>query len=172
MRAKERLKKFYSSNRSWVKPLLMFVVVVLYWIFVYYPYHYSAYTPISFVVAGTVLFFLGIYGIFIKKDVKFKDLKYLYYVILGFAVVSEIFILLAVHKHGLLSGIDITWAWIAERLGSAVAVLAAVLSFPVYYVMLAGTYKLLGKEHVYIWGLVCLAWTVSNIRLLIKFVIN
>ncbi len=155
-----------------MKIIAIVLAIVIYWKFVYYPYHYSSYTPISFVVAGAVLFFAGIYGLFIKKDVKFKDLKYLYYVILFFAVVSEVFILLAVLKHGLLPGIDITWAWIAVNLGNIPLILIILLSFPVYLIMLAGTYKLIGKEHVFIWGMICLAWIVSNYRLFVTYVIK
>lgn len=162
----------WKGNKFWLKPLLIVAVVVLYWLFVYYPNHYSSYTPISFVVGGALLFFIGIYGFFIKKDVKFKDLKYMYYVVLFFAVVSELFILIAVQKHGLVPGIDITWAWIAANLGVFAVVVAVILSFPVYLVFLAGTYKLIGKEHVYLWGMVCLAWIVSNTKLFIRFILK
>src|SRR3989344_3997005 len=158
------MKRFFV--KEYLKPVLIVLTVLIYWIFVYYPYHYSNYTAISFIVGGGILFFIGIYSLFFEKSFGFKEIKALYLTVLAFSIVSEILILIAFIKHGFVEEIDITWFWVYQNLGFPIAIFAILMSFISYLFILAGTYRILGKEHVYLWGMILIAWFVSNVRLL------
>lgn len=162
-----RLKK---DHKKVIKPLVIVLAVMLYWVLIYYPFHYSKWTPISAVAGGTILLVLGAYSMFIKKEVKFRDVMPVYIVFLILMFISDIFLLIAATNNGLIPEVDITLSWIKGNFGLFTAIIADLLGYPVFIVLMAGTYKLLDKEHLYLWIMVFLAWSVSTIRLFINFV--
>lgn len=166
------LKERYKKHRRIVKPALIVLAVILYWVLIYYPFHYSAYTPISAVAAGTILLILGIYSLFIKKDVKFRHIKPVYLIFLVLMIISDIGLLIASLKHGLTPEVDITISFVYRNFGLFTAIVTNMLGYLAAIVAMAGTYKLLDREHLYLWIMVFLAWSVSTVKLFVGFVFN
>ncbi len=154
-----------------IKAIIIILVVLIYWTIVYYRFHYKPYTPISLIAGGFILGVIGLYGLF-NGNVTFFDISLIYYIIIGFYVISHILIYLGAMKHGLIPGVDITLNWIKQRFGMWAVYLGCLIIYPLIFFVIAGTYLLLGKEQVYFWGLIIIAWTISNIKLLVRYVLR
>jgi len=166
------LRERYRKHRKIVKPAIIVLAVLLYWVLIYYPFHYSAFTPVSAIAAGTILLVLGIYSLFIKGDVKFKHIKPVYFIFLALMIISDIGLLIASLKHGLTPEVDITISFIYRNFGLFTAIIANMLGYLAAIVAMAATYKLLDREHFYLWIMIFLAWTVSTVKLFVGFVFH
>jgi len=157
---------------SSAKIIAILVLVVLYWIFVYYPYHYFIYTPISgLVVAGACVVY-GFYCFFIEKSVRFDDVRIVSYLISAMSVIMLIFVNLAITKHGLSNNVDIMLTFFRDYLGMSFAYVGMVIAWPCLLFVGIATYRIIGKEHIYLWVMLFLAWLASNVKLLINFVLH
>lgn len=148
-----------------IKILIIILVFILYWIFIYYRFHYSDFTPISLIVIGIFLAIFGGFKFFKDGNVNFIDIKIIYFIGVLFLAISYILILCSVKKHGLKKKVDITMTFLNKIGGKKLAVFMAILGFPSFFFMMAATYILIGPEHIYAWGMIFLAWSVSGIRL-------
>ena len=157
---------------NWRKAGLIVFAVALYWIFVYYRFHDLDYTPISFFIGGGILSLTGLHALFISKSVKFKEIKWAYIVLVIAQTICTALILAAMWKHGLTKDIDVVSEWTARTFGIYFLYFGMIAIYPIYALMLAGTYKLLKKEHIFFWGMILLAWTVGGTKLLIHYVIR
>lgn len=147
-----------------IKALIIILAFVLYGVFVYYRFHYSDYTPISIIIVGTLLVALGMYEFFLGY-ITALDIKSIYLVGVFFLVVSYSFVALATKKYGLEKKVDITLTFLNKIGGKWLVYFCLVLAFPAFFFIMMGTHTLLGPEHVYAWGMIFLAWAVSNVRL-------
>ncbi len=157
---------------DWIKGTVVIIIILLYWRFIYYKYHEKNFTPLSFVLYGGFAGIIGFYSLFILKTVKFSDYNWLFYILAGFAAISFSLVLIGWKKHSLISGVDITLHWIDKVLGRPFVYIAMLVTFPVFFFALAGSYTLLGKEHIFLWGMVILAWIKSNIRLFRHYILR
>jgi hypothetical protein len=165
-----KMWKFLVKHKKITKPIAIVLTIILYWIFIYYPYHYSVYTPIGAAVIGTLLVGLGFYSLFIKKEIKFKQIRREYFIFLALMLISDICVIIASLDFGLIPQVDITLAWLRDNFGLVLTIVFELLSYPFFVLIFAGTYKILNKEHFYLWLLVFLAWTVSIARLFVNYV--
>lgn len=148
-----------------LKSAIIIAVVLLYWKFIYYPYHKRDYTPISIFIIGATLFFIGIYAFFFEKSVILSDVLILYSIFFLFLAVSFTEVLIGIHKHGLRKDVDITLTW-AKRVFPFVPFWGwMIIAFPALFFIPVATLKILGPEHVVFWGMVFLAWVASGLKL-------
>ncbi len=159
------------------KAIIIVVAVLLYGAFVYYRFHYYDFTPISGIIAGGILFFIGLYAVFIEKSVSFRSIKTVCIIFLVFYIVSHILVIIGMQKHGLIKGVDITLTWVKNNLdflnaGNLIVYTAIFLIYFIFPFIVAGTYRLLGKEHVFLWMMIFSAWIASNIKLFVNYVLQ
>lgn len=155
-----------------VKSLIIIIVVLLYWKFVYYRYHRKLITPLSFVFVGGAIGLYGVYCWLIDKTVYYQNVKFLYFISVVFGIVSFSLVLVAMSKHKLKKDIDITLTWTDRILGRPFVYFMILIAFPAFFMIMLGTYVLLGKEHIILWIMIFLAWIASDIRLYRKEVMR
>ena len=114
----------------------------------------------------------GAYNWLFQKTLSFQDISILYHISIVFLAVSFTFVFLGMKKHGLKKGIDITLTWTDKLLGKPFIYIIMIISFPAFIIILMGTYKILGQEHIIFWSMIFLAWVVSGYKLLTKYVLR
>jgi hypothetical protein len=149
---------------EYIKSAIIIVAFILYWTFIYYRFHEHDFTPISIMAAGAFLIFLGGYGFF-TGNVAASDVKIIYMAGLFFLASSYVLVGLGTKKYGLKKEIDITLTFLNRLGGKWCVVVLSSLAFPLFFFMMAGSYRLLGPEHICGWGMIFLAWTASGIKL-------
>ncbi len=154
-----------------IKEIIIVLVVILYWAFVYYPYHKRDYTPISIIVGGGILVFVGIYG-FVSGIVSIYNILSIAITLLVLMGISFILLLIAIRKHGLKTDIDITLTWIKRKLGKSWVNVALIIAYPSLFFVIAGTYVLLGKEYYVLWIMIFAAYIISNVKLFVRYILN
>ena len=154
-----------------IKPIIIVLVVTIYWALVYYKYHYTSPGPLTLVLGGFVVGCVGLYGLLSGKAT-FEDIKILYYALVIFYIICHILLLFGFKKYGIKSKVDITAEWIKRNLGTAYVFIGMVSLYFLIIFVLLGTFTLLGKDHIYLWILILGAWTVSNTKLTMRFVKN
>jgi len=152
-----------------LKSLIIVAVVLIYWKFVYYPYHKKDYTPISFFFIGGGLFFYGLY-LFFNERVIFSEISLVYYIMLGFLITSFTLLLISIKKSKLKTDIDITLTWAKKTFPFMPYWSWMIIAFPALFFILIATYGLLGQEHIAFWGMVFIAWIFSNLKLYKKHI--
>jgi hypothetical protein len=157
---------------NWKRAGAIVFAVALYWMLVYYRFHNTDYTPISFFAGGAILFLIGLHVLLVSKSVKFREIKWTYITLVIVYSISLTLILIAMWKHGLIKEIDVVSEWVARTFGIYFLYFGMAVIYPIFALMVAGTYKLLKKEHVFFWGMIILAWFVSMTKLLIHYVLK
>jgi hypothetical protein len=107
----------------------------------------------------------GAYAVIIDETVEFEHIKLVYAASVLFLLGSYALILLAVRKRPLNPEIDITLSWIDRTFGRPHVYISVILSFPAFALIVAGTRKILGPEHLWFWVMIFSAWFVSGVRL-------
>ena len=147
-----------------IKVLIIILVFLFYWTFVYYRFHYSDFTPISVIVAGILLLVIGVRQ-FTIGNITLAEIKTVYLIGTLFLTLSYLLIAFAIKKHGLNKKVDITFVFLNKIGGKWLVYFFAALGFPSFLFIMAGTYYVIGQEHVYAWGMIFLAWAFSGIKL-------
>jgi|APSaa5957512622_1039677.scaffolds.fasta_scaffold30499_1 hypothetical protein len=154
-----------------LKSLIILGCMLLYWKFIYYPFHKKDYTPISFFVLGGGLFFYGCYG-FIQGVSNFHNIKFVYIIMVIFLACSFSLLLIAIKKHGLKTDIDITLTWAKKTFPFLPFWFWMIISFPAIFFVQLATFDLIGAEHIAIWVMVFIAWVFSNFRLTRNYILR
>ena len=154
-----------------LKLTIILLVILVYWKFVYYPFHKKDYTPISFFALGGGLFFWGLYK-FINESVTFSDIKTIYLLMCLFLTTSFFLLFIAIKKHTLKTDIDITLTWAKKTFPFLPYGFWMIISFPAIFFIQLATLDLLGPEHIALWGMIYLVWLASNYRLTKSFILE
>lgn len=162
----QEILKGFCLKMEYIKVAIIVLAFLLYWFFVYYRFHYHDFTPISLIVSGAALAIFGGFEFF-KGNVAFSDINLVYFIGIFFLTVSYVLVGMGTKKHGLRKEIDIMMTFLHKG-AKWLPPFFAVLGYPAFFFIMAGTYKLLGPEHIFAWGMIFLAWTVSGIRLFIR----
>ena len=167
-----KLKKIFKTKED---EQLLLTRIVLFLLFLntltlYYKYHYTLYPLILIDTLGIFFLFYGIYAS-IKKQVKFKDIKWIFLILVIFLILDKIFVFTAASKHGLSPGVDIILTFGTEIFGKIFLYFQAIVPFIVILFILMGTYKLMGKYHVYPWVLILFMWALSGMKLFFRYII-
>lgn len=149
------------------KALVIISLVFIFWIFFYYRFHRTIYVPISLILGSGVLMFIGIYAFFIEKNVKFRNVKTTYIIMVILLLTAQILIFWGVFTQGLNQNVDITLTLMNKLLGMPVVYGFLAFCYIGIFFIIVGTRKIMGREYIYFWTLIILAYTISNIRLLI-----
>jgi hypothetical protein len=154
-----------------LKSFIIITLIILYWKFVYYKYHKNIITPLSFVVYSAIIGGIGFYEV-IKGTIKFSDISLMFIIFSIWGLFSFFLVFVGWKKHGLIKKVDITLTFINKYFGRIFVYLAMIISFPVFYFDMAGSYYVFGKEYIIFWILILGAWIVSNIRLIRRAIIQ
>lgn len=149
---------------EYLKILIIVAVILIYWAFIYYRFHRSDYTPISMLAGGLVLAAFGVYGL-VNGKVFLSDISLVYFVLLIFLTGSCVLVGSGSRKRGLSKQIDVTMTFWKKK-ANWIPRFFMVFTYPLFLFMMLGTRFLLGPEHVFAWGMIFLAWTVSGIKLI------
>ena len=148
-----------------VRSIIIILIILLYWKFVYYPYHKKN-VNLSLFLSGTViLFFIGIYSFFFAKTVAFYDIAAIYSLIFIFMTGTVILEGISLKDHKLDGDVDLTLALFRQIMPFIPHWFWLIIAFPALFFIAAGTYTILGKEHVLFWAMIFIAWVFSDIRL-------
>jgi hypothetical protein len=148
---------------EYIKALIIIAAFLIYWVLIYYRFHYHDFTPISLIIGVATLAIFGGFEFF-KGHVAFADVNVVYFIGAAFLTASYILVGIGAKKHGLRKEIDITLTFLHKR-GKWFPRVFAPLGYLAFFFMMAGTYRLLGPEHIFAWGMIFIAWAVSGIRL-------
>jgi hypothetical protein len=154
-----------------LKSLIILGAILLYWKFVYYPFHKKDYTPISFFILGGGLFFYGVY-IFLIGNTTIQNIIVIYSTMCIFLLASFSLLFMAIRKHGLKTDIDITLTWAKKTFPFLPFWFWMIISFPAILFIQLATFDLMGEEHLILWGMIFLAWIFSNYRLARDFILK
>ena len=114
---------------------------------------------------------VGIYAFFKEKSVSFKEIKAIFIIVTLYEIATLVFILIAFLKHGLSHEIDLNFYWGVTTFGWYYAI-GQILSFIANFFVIIGTRRLLGKEHIYFWIMILIAWSLSGIRLFYNYILH
>jgi len=154
------------------KGIIILIVMLIYLLFIHYRIHFTIFGPLGAISIGAILFSLGFFAFFKEKKIKIKDIKILYIIGIIFLAISFTFISIATIKHGLIEKIDFFLTCTKNILGMPFVYIAMIIAFPAFFFIMIGSYRILGKEHIYGWIIIFIAWIISNIRLFINYVLR
>lgn len=140
---------------------LISFATLTYTLFVFFPFHRKAFTPLSIIIASAIAGSLGIAS-FIRKEVLFQQVSLVFYILASLIFASLFFGLFIYKKGGI--GIDITLNYISKKFGMKAVYLFALILIPASLFVVYGTYSLLGKEHIFFWTVVFIFGSVSSLR--------
>ena len=148
--------------------LLIVIGVLLYWVFVYYPFHYTIFTAIFMITSVSVLSIIGGYYLLIR-EIELKDVEPIVFLCFVGHLISIIFIFYFSLNYGMSERVDITFSFIYHAFGLLPAVIIALMFFPAIVFLAIGTRKIFGEEYIYFWMMVLLAWIASGFKLIYRF---
>lgn len=153
-----------------IKEATIIILVLIYWKFVYYNHRTKNNAQFYVLIPAMIITLIGLYTYFFIGGVDFNIINVLFYINAIYLTMGFVFVYLACLKHKLKPKIDYTLSWIDKTLGRFFIYVAVVISYPAFFFMLIGTFSVFGKEHVYLWIMILWAWTVSQIRLFLRYV--
>ena len=138
--------------------------IICYIFLIYFPFHRKKFTIFAFFLFGIIVAIFGIYSLFSGKN-SFSNIKLLSILFWGYLLITFSLEAIACSKHKL-KEVDLTLGYFSKKWGLWSVFLLIAIS-PLAYLVIAGTYYLFGKEHIYLWLPVFFFWSISIIRLFI-----
>jgi len=156
---------------NFIKVIIIILFVLLYWKFIYYKYHRKPITPISFFIFFSTFGVFGIY-LLLKNLIFVSDIIPIYTVLSVWTLVSWILVIIAKNKHRLNDNIDITLTWCTKKIPFIPYYFWMIITFPAFFLMMLSSRFILGPEHIFLWGLIFLAWVKSDYILIKKSILK
>jgi len=154
-----------------IKEIAIILAVLLYWKLFYYNHRNPKTSQFYLLVPAVIACLVGIYSFF-SGDIIPRNVYVISLIVLIYNTLAFVNIFLALRKHRLNHKIDYTLIWIKKFFGKFFVYVAVVISYPALFLIILGTYKLLGYEHTYLWILILFAWALSGLRLFKNYIMK
>lgn len=155
-----------------LKAIFIILIVLIYWKFVYYKYHNTRQGALVLFIPSVISIIIGLYSYFFEDIFILSSIFIIYFIVLLYYLLGLIFIYISSKKHGLSKRIDVLAKWTDTRFGRVLLVITSIVSIPLLFFSVVGTYYLFGVEHIYLWIMIFFAWTRSGIRLVRNYVMK